>query len=680
MAQLLPRKLDRWALLFGLAVAVMSLWSAARADGAFSPLNRTVPILVREPRGHVAPTPRLNAFAGVSQFPGMAGCVGFICATPGEPVIAVGPSDVLQTVNTSATVYNKAGASRAEFDFKTFWGPETEACVDPRALYIASVNRFAMSCTDIAKPTSPMRFAISATSDPAGAWTQYAAPNTSFLDQDKILATSDKFIIAGNTGSTEQMYVYNLADVVAGLAKPTVVALTAKKSNVYQAAVEQTATSNGYFVSSFPGGGLDLATVTGTPAASNVALSETTIASKDFPAPLEPQVPGGSIGGGALDGRIYDAVYETETSDNKPVIAYSSARECGTRTCITSAKIDLSGVKPTLVSNALAGEPGWDYSYGAIGLNASGTPFEVYARSSASADPGVGVLGPGYDVPLQAAEAGTTTCAEEVKPPCDMRWGDYLGTAIDPSEPSSVWVTGLYQKKSGPFGWATVITKVSPTSFSLPTATTGSASAVTSTSATVAGTVNPNGAPTTYHVDYGLTTGYEAASAEHSAGSGTKAVAVSVPVSGLAPGSTLHYRIVASSSTGNAVGADKTFKTKPPKITSVTFTGTPSSPTVTINGSELGSIPPANPSTPLNCVPGDTSFDYGTSLMFTDSTRGWTAGQTGDCIGLVVSTYTSTKIVYQFGADYVHFGQVTAGDAYKLTVWGLTHKGTVAYS
>jgi hypothetical protein len=79
-------------------------------------------------------------------------------------------------------------------------------------------------------------------------------------------------------------------------------------------------------------------------------------------------------------------------------------------------------------------------------------------------------------------------------------------------------------------------------------------------------------------------------------------------------------------------------------------------------------------------VPGDTSFDYGTSLLFNDSTRGWTAGQTGDCIGLVVSSYTSTKIVYQFGADYANFGQATAGDAYKLTLWTATHKGTVAYS
>jgi hypothetical protein len=57
-----------------------------------------------------------------------------------------------------------------------------------------------------------------------------------------------------------------------------------------------------------------------------------------------------------------------------------------------------------------------------------------------------------------------------------------------------------------------------------------------------------------------------------------------------------------------------------------------------------------------------------------------TAGQTGDCIGLIVKSYTTTEIVYQFGAGYPNFRAVTAGDAYKLKVWGTSKSGTVAYS
>ena len=77
-----------------------------------------------------------------------------------------------------------------------------------------------------------------------------------------------------------------------------------------------------------------------------------------------------------------------------------------------------------------------------------------------------------------------------------------------------MWVTATYQAGSGDYGWATVIARVSTTAFALPTVITGSASKITSTTAHVAGTVNPNGVATTNHVDYGLTTGYDAATPE----------------------------------------------------------------------------------------------------------------------------------------------------------------------
>jgi hypothetical protein len=658
----------RWAALAGAALAFLAMTAPAGAD------------TFQHERGRApAASPiRLAGPSGSTQFSGETPCLGGLCSSPGEPVLAVGPKDVLQTSNTAATVFSKSGAKLAELDFTSFWGSETQVCGDPRAIYIASVDRFAMSCGDATKSTSPMRFAISATSDPTGAWHKYAAPGI-VLDQPKIEASSDKFVIAGNGGSNNTIYVYDLNEVAAGAASPPVVALTTKKSNIYQAAVQQTATSDAYLVSSFPGH-LYLATITGTPAGKDVALTEAAITIKDFPGPAEPAVPGGQIGGNVMDGRAFDAVYEKETSDGKPVIAFSSARECATRTCITRGRIDLSGTKPLLAAYELIGEPGWDYTYGAVGVNAAGTPFEVYSRSSATADPGVAVVGPGYDITLQPPAAGVSTCEEMATPPCNIRWGDYLGTAIDPSEPESVWVTGLYQASDGPFGWATLIAKVSTASFALPTVTTGAASAVTASSATVAGMVNPNGVATKYHIDYGTTTGYENATSEQSAGSGTAAVPVSVPLTGLAPGTTYHYRLVATTATGNAVGADRTFKTVSLKITAVSFTGTTAEPTVTIKGTNLGSLPPANPSTPLNCVAGDTSFDYGTSLLFTDQTGGWTAGQTGDCIGLIVQSYTSTQIVYRFGADYPNFRPVTAGDAYKLKVWSTSKSGKVAYS
>jgi hypothetical protein len=278
-----------------LALAFLGAAAPLAAAVTRAPLAKPPATRITEPRAYSSPRLHVSSGPGVTGFPGLGACDpipdGLSCSTPGEPVIAVGPSDVLETANTAAAVYDKSiGAKLAEFDFPTFWdGSGTDSCFDPRALYLASVDRFAIACTDNTTPTSPMRFAISQTSDPTGAWYKYAAPNASFLDQEKIEATSDKFIIAGNTSNGEPMYVYNLSDVVAGVANPKVVLVTAKKSNVYEAAVQQTATSNGYFVSSFPGNQLYLATVTGTPASNNVAVKETKISASDFPAPQAPQ-------------------------------------------------------------------------------------------------------------------------------------------------------------------------------------------------------------------------------------------------------------------------------------------------------------------------------------------------------------------------------------------------------
>ena len=59
-----------------------------------------------------------------------------------------------------------------------------------------------------------------------------------------------------------------------------------------------------------------------------------------------------------------------------------------------------------------------------------------------------------------------------------------------------------------------------------------------------------------------------------------------------------------------------------------------------MNGVGFGAAPPSpDPSTPLTCVAGDTSFTYPSGqLQLSDVTQGWTGGVTGDCIGLIVTS------------------------------------------
>src|SRR5262245_46722251 len=96
---------------------------------------------------------------------------------------------------------------------------------------------------------------------------------------------------------------------------------------------------------------------------------------------------------------------------------------------------------------------------------------------------------------------------------------------------------------------------------SAPNATTGGTSGVTDTAATLEGTVNANGEVTTYVFQYGTTTAYGTQTSAAPAGSGTTNQSVSSPVSGLAPSTTYHYRIVATNPSDTTQGADKTFTT-----------------------------------------------------------------------------------------------------------------------
>jgi len=100
-----------------------------------------------------------------------------------------------------------------------------------------------------------------------------------------------------------------------------------------------------------------------------------------------------------------------------------------------------------------------------------------------------------------------------------------------------------------------------PPPCSAPTATTGAATNVTTTSATVNGSVNPNGLSTQANFEYGLTTNYGTTTSAQSVGSGTSATSVTANLSGLVPSLTYHYRVTASSSCGTTDGTDVTFTT-----------------------------------------------------------------------------------------------------------------------
>jgi DNA-binding beta-propeller fold protein YncE len=87
---------------------------------------------------------------------------------------------------------------------------------------------------------------------------------------------------------------------------------------------------------------------------------------------------------------------------------------------------------------------------------------------------------------------------------------------------------------------------------------------VTTSEAKLGALVNPGGIEATYRFEYGTTTAYGQSTPfpEGSVGEGLASRAVWAAASGLAPGTTYHYRVVATNEVGEAVGPDQTFTTQ----------------------------------------------------------------------------------------------------------------------
>lgn len=92
-----------------------------------------------------------------------------------------------------------------------------------------------------------------------------------------------------------------------------------------------------------------------------------------------------------------------------------------------------------------------------------------------------------------------------------------------------------------------------------PSVGTKAASNVDYSTATLNGTVNPNGLETKTYFEYGPTTSYGTKTAEVSVGAGASALETAKAVSGLTPNTTYHYRVVATNADGTSSGGDRTF-------------------------------------------------------------------------------------------------------------------------
>jgi len=148
---------------------------------------------------------------------------------------------------------------------------------------------------------------------------------------------------------------------------------------------------------------------------------------------------------------------------------------------------------------------------------------------------------------------------------------------------------------------------------SAPAAATGEATAIGAAAATLNATVNDNGAVAAVAFELGATASYgtPVAATPASLGPAAGLIAVTARVTGLACGTTYHYRVSAQNSVGGATGADSAFTTSPCPAAPTATTGAASD--IGANGANLNGVANDNRS--------DTAvtFEFGTTLSYGSS-------------------------------------------------------------
>ncbi len=219
-----------------------------------------------------------------------------------------------------------------------------------------------------------------------------------------------------------------------------------------------------------------------------------------------------------------------------------------------------------------------------------------------------------------------------------------------------------------------------------PIVVTNTASNLTTRSARLNGTVNPNGASATYHFEYGKTTSYGSVTPDVNAGSGTSVLSVMENIDYLEAGVTYHYRIVATNTGGASYGADQSFTTTALSISM----SSPSANVTVIQGNSVTLSWSGSPSTASVSLrrDNDNIWDNGTgesNIIVAQSASGSYPWNTAGVpigkyyIGAYISDGSSQKYAYAPGTVTIGLPKpiVVTNTASNLTTRSARLNGTV---
>jgi uncharacterized repeat protein (TIGR03803 family) len=274
--------------------------------------------------------------------------------------------------------------------------------------------------------------------------------------------------------------------------------------------------------------------------------------------------PPASNGGSAIAGYTATCGTESNSGTSSPIVVSGLANGVAV-TCTVLATNGAGNSAPSSASNSV-------------------TPFAptVSINEVSITEGNAGTVIASFTVSLSAASGQTVTVSAATSNGRATAGSDYLAagpatltfnpgdttktfsvtvsgdTADEPNETFTVTLSGATNATiSDGTGLGTILDDDV-----VPAVSIGTATLITKTSAKLNATVNPNGSATTAHFQYGATNAYGLTTPTETLGSGVSALGLDLgAVTGLACGTTYHFRAVATSAVGPTNGADATFTT-----------------------------------------------------------------------------------------------------------------------
>jgi hypothetical protein len=389
---------------------------------------------------------------------------------PPDTQLGAGPDNLVEMVNSSGSIWSKAGTLQSHFDLYPFFGVTGSGSFsDPRVQYDDSSGVwFASGLTFGFSPThSTIELAVSTSDNPAGTWTLYdvSVLSSGIQDQPKFGITSDKLIMTWNDFNDSNIFqgqetvVIQKSDLVAGLqfhADSMFAGPDGSRFNLIPAQ-EATVVSTGYLVHNlFDSSGNSIGqagviTITGTPLANNVTWAEEDAAI--WPTHMPPGATQGSLG--PLLATNDDAFVTAAVKDQILWVAGNDSCTDGSeqfaRPCVRAIQLSLSGSLGVLQDVDLV-RGGGAMFFPALALDPDGNMVLGF-NSSDDSGSGAGVsvtgqpaVGPGsFATPrLIKAGDGAYSCGSSCGTGFNgNRWGDYSGVARDPVT-NDIWIAGEF--------------------------------------------------------------------------------------------------------------------------------------------------------------------------------------------------------------------------------------------